>query len=62
MIESPAYCNDRAREHREAAEATPLTNVRQKHLQAADTWEQMAARKPTLSRQLDTSAEDGSSE
>jgi len=62
MIESPAYCKDRAREHREAAEATPLTNVRQKHLQAADTWERMAARKPSLGRHMDTQPEDESSE
>lgn len=61
MIESPAYCKDRAREHREAADATSLINVRQKHLQSADTWERMAALKPTLSRHLDSQPEDGSS-
>lgn len=62
MSESPTYCVERAREHREAAEATPLINVRRKHSESAEMWEKMAARNAVLSRYVETPSEDGSAE
>lgn len=62
MSESPSYCLERAREHRDAAEATPLVNVRRKHSQSAEMWERMAERNSVLSRHVDEPYEDGTSE
>lgn len=56
MSESPTYCLERAREHREAADATQLENVRRKHSLSAEMWERMAARNSVLSRHLDAVA------
>ena len=58
MSENPTYCLERAREHREAADETSLPNVRRTHLQAADTWERMAARNHVVSR-LEPGASEG---
>lgn len=57
MSESPSYCLERAREHREAAAATPLINVRHKHSQSAEMWERMAARNAVLSRYVEEPAD-----
>lgn len=58
MSEHPSYCLERAREHREAADATPLVNVRQKHIQSAEMWERMAQRNSVLTRHVDQPSEE----
>jgi hypothetical protein len=50
MAENPAYYRDRAREQREAAEAAILVNVRNRCIQAAESWERMAERGEGIGR------------
>ncbi len=58
MSESPSFCLERAREHRDAAEATPLVNVRRKHIQSAEMWERMAERNSVLTRHVEEPSEE----
>ena len=44
MAENATFYRDRAREQREAAEATTLFNVRNRCILAAETWERMGER------------------
>ena len=50
MAENSAFYRDRAREQRDAAEATTLFNVRNRCILAAETWERMAERGEGFSR------------
>ncbi|MBB5711619.1 hypothetical protein FHT02_002865 [Sphingomonas xinjiangensis] len=50
MAENPAFYRDRAREQRDAAEATTLANVRNRCLSAAESWERMAERGEGIGR------------
>ena len=50
MAENSAFYRDRAREQREAAEATTLVNVRNRCILAAETWERMAERGEGIGR------------